>query len=189
MAKVTGPLMSLDASGTVANTAVFSKWKGRNYVRLRVIPQNPQSAGQQLTRGYLAVLSKAAKAVLTAFKDTLPGLGSQFFLDAVAESPVGQSWISYFQAIEHVSVDSLHTTYTGLSSTIRGYYDTGADSLGLFQYVTVGDTPVTYTKGFQVYLLAVFAASTLHYTGFAGGPDAASSAEITAFVTYVQTSA
>ena len=189
MAKVTGPLMSLDASGTVGNTAVFSKWKGRNYVRLRVIPKNMRSADQQLTRGYLGVIAKAAKAVLTAAKDTLPGLGSQFFLDAVAGAPSGQSWISYLQAQEHDFVDSLHTTYLALSSMIRGYYDTGADSLGLFPYITVGDTPVTYTNGFQAYLLAVFAASSLHYTGFASGPDAASSGEVTAFVTYVQTSA
>lgn len=46
MAKVTGPLLSMDASGTVAGTAVFSKWKGRNYVRTRVIPHNPKSAAQ-----------------------------------------------------------------------------------------------------------------------------------------------
>ncbi len=181
--------MSLDASGTVGKTAVFSKWKGRNYVRLRVIPHNVQSAGQQLTRGFLGVIAKAAKAVLTAFKDTLPGLGSQFFIDAVAGAPSGQSWISYLQKQEHDSVASLQTTYLALSSTIRGYYDTGADSLGLFEYVSVGDTPVTYTNGFQVYLLAVFATSSLHYAGFSSGVDGASSGEITSFVTYVQTSA
>jgi hypothetical protein len=38
MAKVTGPLLSLDASGTIASTMVFSRWKGINYVRQRVIP-------------------------------------------------------------------------------------------------------------------------------------------------------
>jgi hypothetical protein len=38
MAKVTGPLLSLDASGSVASTMVFSRWKGINYVRQRVIP-------------------------------------------------------------------------------------------------------------------------------------------------------
>lgn len=38
MAKVTGPLLSLDASGSVASTITFSRWKGVNYVRQRVIP-------------------------------------------------------------------------------------------------------------------------------------------------------
>lgn len=38
--------MSLDASGTIANTLVFSKWKAKNYVRLRVDPYNPKAAYQ-----------------------------------------------------------------------------------------------------------------------------------------------
>ena len=38
MAKVTGPLLSLSASGTVADTMTFLRWKGRAYVRQRVIP-------------------------------------------------------------------------------------------------------------------------------------------------------
>jgi len=31
MVKLNAPLMSLDASGTVANSITFAKWKGRNY--------------------------------------------------------------------------------------------------------------------------------------------------------------
>lgn len=50
MAKITGPLLSLGARGTVAGTATFSAWKGRPYVRQRVIPANPNTAAQQATR-------------------------------------------------------------------------------------------------------------------------------------------
>ena len=46
MARVKGPLFSIDASGSVANTITYSKWKGQNYVRQHVIPQNPQSTNQ-----------------------------------------------------------------------------------------------------------------------------------------------
>ena len=46
--------MSLDASGTVAGTITFSKWKGRNYVRQRVIPANPQTAAQTGVRSSFA---------------------------------------------------------------------------------------------------------------------------------------
>lgn len=35
--------MSLTASKTLASTLVYSQWKGRFYVRLRVIPYNPKS--------------------------------------------------------------------------------------------------------------------------------------------------
>ena len=50
MAKVDGPLLSLDASGTIAGALTFSKWKGVNYVRQRVTPYNPKSAGQTTQR-------------------------------------------------------------------------------------------------------------------------------------------
>lgn len=43
MARVTAPFLSLDASGKLADVLVASKWKGRNYMRLRVDPSNPQS--------------------------------------------------------------------------------------------------------------------------------------------------
>lgn len=67
MASVTGPLMSMDASGTLAGTLVFSKWKGRNYVRSHVIPANPKSAGQTGIRSMMRYLSQlwASIAALT----------------------------------------------------------------------------------------------------------------------------
>lgn len=46
MAKLVGPLMSIDASGSLYKTLVFSKWKGSNYARLHVKPYNPKSAAQ-----------------------------------------------------------------------------------------------------------------------------------------------
>lgn len=50
MAKTTAPLLSFGASGTIAKTQVYSTWKGRPYVRRHVIPANPDSPAQQLTR-------------------------------------------------------------------------------------------------------------------------------------------
>lgn len=50
MAKPTGPLLSLGASGTIAKTLTYSKWKGRPYIRTRVIPANPQTTEQTKTR-------------------------------------------------------------------------------------------------------------------------------------------
>lgn len=50
MAKITAPILSLGASGTIADTITFSKWKGRPYARQRVIPANPKSTAQTATR-------------------------------------------------------------------------------------------------------------------------------------------
>lgn len=46
MARLTGPLLSLDARGSIFGTIVYSAWKGLNYARLSVTPYNPKSAYQ-----------------------------------------------------------------------------------------------------------------------------------------------
>lgn len=53
MARVTYSPLIVAASGKVKDT-VFSKWKGRNYIRARVTPANPKSAAQTLVRESLA---------------------------------------------------------------------------------------------------------------------------------------
>lgn len=58
MVKVTGPGMSLDASGSLAKALVFSKWKGRNYIRQLVIPANPKSGGQVGVRSMFKFLAQ-----------------------------------------------------------------------------------------------------------------------------------
>ena len=50
MSKITGPLLSLGARGQIGKSMVFASWKGQPYVRQLVIPANPQSAEQTLTR-------------------------------------------------------------------------------------------------------------------------------------------
>jgi len=53
MAKVKGPLMSMDARGQIGKTLVFLGWKGIKDVRTYVIPSNPKSDGQVAQRGLL----------------------------------------------------------------------------------------------------------------------------------------
>jgi len=69
MAKTTAPLLSFSASGQIAKTQVYSKWKGRGYVRRHVVPSNPQTAEQTLTRNaftWLQSVYKLAPALVTA---------------------------------------------------------------------------------------------------------------------------
>lgn len=63
MVKLTGPMMSFGASGTLAKTATFSKWHGRAYARQRVVPSNPKSVLQVSTRAMFKFLSQAWDAV------------------------------------------------------------------------------------------------------------------------------
>lgn len=186
MAKVTGPLLSLDASGSVAGTMTFSKWKGINYLRQRVIPSNPRTAGQLAVRSILGTLAKAAHAVLTSYADTL-GIGSQFFIDARDGAPSGNSWISWLQKVMYSVFDTNVTAYAGLSGTIQGYYQASAVGIGMAAYVDqAGDT---HTAGEQLYQLAYFATVYLGYT-MTGGINAPSSGTVTDdFADYVHLSA
>lgn len=182
MAKVTGPLMSLDASGSVAETITFSKWKGRNYVRQRIIPSNPQTAGQLAGRSILGTIAKAAASVLTSFADAAH-VGSPFFTAARDGAPSGQSWVSWLQKVMYSLFDARVTAYAALSGTIKGYYDASAATIGLGSYTDVaGDV---HTAGEQLYVLAYFAVNYLGYTGFASGIGSASSTETDDFADWV----
>lgn len=65
MVKVSGPALSMEASGSLGGVMVYSKWKGRAYVRSLVIPSNPRSGGQVGMRSMFSFLAKAW-ATLTA---------------------------------------------------------------------------------------------------------------------------
>ena len=53
MARIAFSPLIVSASGKVKDT-VFSKWKGRAYIRARVTPANPKSAAQVLVRNSLS---------------------------------------------------------------------------------------------------------------------------------------
>jgi hypothetical protein len=50
MAKVSGPLLSLAASGAIGKSIVFGDWRGVKYARQHVVPANPRTTAQQSTR-------------------------------------------------------------------------------------------------------------------------------------------
>lgn len=66
MAKVTGALLSFGSSGQIGKTIVMSKWRGRPYARQHVVPANPQTSAQTLTRNAFSWL-QAVFAFGTSF--------------------------------------------------------------------------------------------------------------------------
>ena len=107
MAKVSGPLLSMRATGTIGKTNVYAAWRGIPYVRQHVVPSNPNTAGQIATRtvfsflndlyrryGPLALAPWAAYANGRAFaprngqiKQNLPVLRSEVALTNYIASP------------------------------------------------------------------------------------------------------
>ena len=69
MAKLQGPLFSLDARGKLGNTLVYAIWKGINYCRKYVIPYNPNTTGQQTIRTYFTQAVAAYRGEDQATKD------------------------------------------------------------------------------------------------------------------------
>lgn len=94
MAKVQGPLMSMQASGKFASALVFANRLGTNVVRELVTPSNPMSAGQETARNIVRVCG-AAQAFVNA--TTLKGDGRLVTDKALlaANTPPGQTWNSY----------------------------------------------------------------------------------------------
>lgn len=68
MARVTGPLMSMGASGKFGGAMVFGVWKGRPTVRKLVTPANPKSAKQLGVRGMFGFLAAAWTALSASAK-------------------------------------------------------------------------------------------------------------------------
>jgi hypothetical protein len=76
MVKLFAPAMSLDASGTVSDAMTFSKWKGRNYLRKRSVPANPQSGLQVGVRSMFSFITKNWDARSAAEKATWESLAA-----------------------------------------------------------------------------------------------------------------
>jgi hypothetical protein len=94
MAKVTGPLMSLDASGGFASTLVFGKWKGRNTVRQLVTPSNPQTQSQENGRNAVRVVGTIQHWVNFALNKGSGRLVTDKTA-LIAKTPAGQAWNGY----------------------------------------------------------------------------------------------
>ncbi len=109
MARLTAPLLSLTASGTIANSLTYATWKGIPYVRTRVIPANPKSAAQQEVRGIFSTLNEMWKR--------MPLIARQPFIDAANGQPM-TSRNKHIQANVKILIDE--TTLDKLVMSIAG---------------------------------------------------------------------
>ena len=85
MAKLTGPLFSLDARQSLGGALTYSIWKGINYVRRLVVPQNPQTTCQTVIRKVITRGSQGWKNDVTGIGTTEQDLWDGF-AEGTAES-------------------------------------------------------------------------------------------------------
>jgi len=173
MAKTSGPLMSLDASGSFAKTLTFAKWKGRNYVRHLVVPTNPQTTGQQNSRAALGSAGKVNSHI---------EMGSDAQTKLNAAAPSGQSGVAFYAGRQASFFSTSKTDYANATySTIKGYFDTAAATLGLTTLTIPGDTPLTVSGGLQLWN-AYDAAHSIDSTLAASTAKTATNTQVTDFV-------
>ena len=98
MARVTGPLMSMEASGTIGKTLTFANWVGRQYVRRWTRPSNPQTADQMEQRNAFSIIG-----VGVSWANKCPQINSSTTkTDEVAfreKTPSGMRWNGYIQKV------------------------------------------------------------------------------------------
>lgn len=127
MSKVTGPLLSLSASGTFGKTLTSRVWKGTNVMALKSNPSNPRTEGQMAARAIFASIGKVTKradlteAVVTWLKGS---------------APAGQTWGSYFGRLysgtNNAHFEAAKVAYNTVgNATVKGYFDDAAGQAGI----------------------------------------------------------
>jgi len=167
MAKVTGPLMSLTASGKLADTVVYFSWKGVASVRKFVVPANPQAADQGDIRLIIGGLGRSVGKVE-------PDSEFHTKLKNLEVIPAQQTKQSYL--VKYIK----ETFITGQGATMTGNYATylaaltgatsytswqqGADDLEITEFDLDYASVDPFDKALGLYLIAK-AAIALGFTG------------------------
>ena len=153
MAKVTGPLFSLGASGKIGDAIVFFPWKGKHVVRQWVIPANPKSEDQGTIRLILGALGRACSPINTT---------SAFATDVRLYLSEGETWIS---AIVKYMIDQVVNDGTAWDALVTEYeahtataaFDTEAAALSLAQLdISYKGCADLAAPGAILYLIAKF---------------------------------
>ena len=118
MARVMGPFMSVDASGTIFNTLTASIWKGRNVIRGYALPANPNTDLQKTQR-----LAMAAAVAGWQGLDAVP---------AVPQVGGNELFKSYWNAF----AATCQPPISGFNAYVKAYIaEAGAPDIPLAPYV------------------------------------------------------
>jgi len=111
MAKVDGPLFSLEAKGKVGDALVYFPWKGRHAVRRWLVPTNPRDVDQKLIRQKLASLGHVLAAMVTP--STAVPNGAAAVVEIKTLTPATQIWNAYLvkKAMDYFKSDANYTEF------------------------------------------------------------------------------
>lgn len=165
MAKVSGPLHSDQASGTIAKTIVFSHRMGQNVVRSWAKPANRMTFKQGDNRTILGGVGRAASAVkpLSDYAVMMTDL-NKISMGQTKQSQLVRSIIALYLPTR-ASIDTLYTEFQAHSA--HSDFQDAALGIGLSDFQTAyGEATNPITAGEQLYLIAKIAIAW----GFTGSP-------------------
>lgn len=153
MAKVTGPFLSLTASGSMGGALTASMWRGIQTMRIKSNPSNPKTLTQMSTRAAFAAGGKITKKT-DRVGDVCVYLKSK--------TPSQQSWASYFTSevlgTNLVNFDAAKAAYALVgNAAIKAIFDDAATQAGI-ESVDLDGTANTQISAGNV-LWAAYAAS------------------------------
>jgi len=157
MAKVDGPLFSLEAKGKIGDAIVFFPWKGRHAVRRWLKPTNPRDIDQKLVRQKMASFGKCLKAISTPSATLVNG--ADIVVTVKALTPAAQIWNAYLVKIgmQDLYADGAWTAMmAGVAATdVSNGWVSAAEALGL---TTLPSTADGYASDIPAYHQLVAAA-------------------------------
>jgi hypothetical protein len=153
MAKVTGPLYSLSASGKIANAMVHFPWKGLAVVRQWLKPTNPRTENQGDIRLILGGLGRATKPAAD---------GKTYQTKALECAVAPDTWVSALVKYlaknymhDGASFESQYSEYA--AHTAKSEFDTKAAALGLTDFdISYKGTTHKFVAGLQLYMTAKY---------------------------------
>lgn len=167
MAKVTGPLMSLDARGKLGKCLVFLGWKGIKTVRQWLKPANPKDPDQGDIRIIIGGLGRSVGKVTVAqpFDVKLKAL------DVIPDQQSKQSYLVQYIKTQFLTGKGATMTgnYASMLAALTGHtsyttFNAAADTMAITEFDLDYASIAPFNKSLGIYLLAK-AAIQLGFTG------------------------
>jgi hypothetical protein len=192
MAKVDGPLMSLEARGKIADALVFFPWKGRHAVRHWVKPTNPESTTQGFVRAALYAIGKWISVILSVSGGD--ALDSKVYSLNTDAAPAGMNWNAFAAkgfldllqtggTFVVASFTDLVDAFSSLATTLLTAFKTEATAIGLADFTFGYGYTTSIEAGCQLYFgaLACYYNSIQASAPYNTHPDSWAVADVTNF--------
>jgi hypothetical protein len=173
MAKVEGPLMSIEARGKLADSIVFFPWKGRHVVRQWLKPTQPESTLQGYARAAVFMIGKAIKKIKAVSKGD--AVNSKVYAGFTAIAPDGMNWnaeaarlwLDLMQVggvLKTTAFAAEIAAYSSLGTAELTAFRTNATALGMVDFTFDYGYVTNIEAGCQLYALARAAVAGSIYT-------------------------